>query len=126
MAKVVDMSAPVTRGELREELAKLATKTELELAKLATRTELELAKLATRTELEVWGGALLARIESGEKRIGELIGRTEQRLLDELARHTRANHEATLTLLAAIDDKYADLPERTRRLEARVFPPEEH
>jgi len=54
----------------------------------------ELTKMATKRELELWGGALMARIEQSEKR-----------LLMELARHTQANHEASIRLLAAIDDR---------------------
>jgi hypothetical protein len=103
MADTTDMSTPVTRGELRAELAPLATKAEL-------------APLATKAELELWGGALLARIE---QRINSL----EQRLLTELARHTRAISESMSMQISAIDDRYTDLPRRVRRLEAKVFPP---
>jgi hypothetical protein len=69
--------------------------------------------MATKVELELWGGALMARIEQSEKR-----------LLMEIARHTQANHEASVRLLAAIDDKYTDLPGRVSRLEGAVFPHE--
>jgi hypothetical protein len=117
-----DMSAPVTRGELREELANLATKAELanlatkaELANLATKAEL--ANLATKVDLELWAGALLARMT-------ESIERSEQRLLAELARHTNAIFESMAMQIRIIDDKYADLPARTNRLEAKVFGPE--
>jgi flagellar biosynthesis/type III secretory pathway chaperone len=81
----LDMSAPVTRGELREELALFDQK------------------------LELWGGALLARITE-----------SEQRLLTELGRHTRAIQEAMTAQISVIDEKYADLPARVRRLEAKV------
>jgi hypothetical protein len=151
MSGAIDMSTPVTRGELREELEKLATKQDLEKLKLATKQELEklatkheLEKLATKHELEMWGGALLARIESGERRLvnelnrlNERIGSTEQRLNEritsteqqlsklvrvELARHTRANYESMATMISAIDDKYKDLPGRMKRLEATMRP----
>jgi hypothetical protein len=46
----MDMSSPVTRGEFEDRLALLATKDDL------------------KTSLEIWGGALLARIESSEQR----------------------------------------------------------
>ena len=63
MVDATDMSTPVTRGELRKELAHLATK----------------------AELEIWGGALLARlmarIESGEQRVMAYIDGSEQRVL---------------------------------------------
>jgi len=73
----------------------------------------ELAKTATKVELELWGEALMACIEQSEKR-----------LIMELARHSRANHEASVKLLATIDDKYTDLPTRVNRLEGAVFPDE--
>jgi len=47
MADATDMSTPMTRGELRAEIAPLATKVELEL----------------------WGGALLARLDAVEHRL---------------------------------------------------------
>jgi hypothetical protein len=113
-----DMSTPVTRGELEQRLALLATK----------------------TDLEIWGGALLARIESGEQRLiarmeamdqrlsarmdtmTESMHAMEQRLLDELGRHSRAAQEAAQRQIAALDDKYGDLPGRMKRVETKVFP----
>jgi hypothetical protein len=102
MMDAADMSTPVTRGELREEIAQLATKAEIDL----------------------WGGALVARIQAGERfmeRLLERIDRSEQRLLAELARHTKASAEAMAAQIAIIDEKYADLPLRMSRLEAEVF-----
>jgi hypothetical protein len=86
MAKASNMSAPVTRGELRDELkllrtefkqlvAPLATKAELaplatkaELAPLATKAELEaaVAKLATKAELEAAVAKLATKAELAE------------------------------------------------------------
>jgi len=122
----MDMSTPVTRGEfaqfeirLEQRLAQLATKAEIaqlatkaELAQLATKAEL--AQLATKAELELWGGALLARLL-------ERIDRSEQRLLAELARHTRASYEDMSTQISVIDEKYADLPPRVSKLETTVL-----
>lgn len=63
------------------------------------------------------GGALLARIESGERRMEsgerrmiERMDGLEQRLLAELARHTRAISESLSTQIAVLDEEYADLP----------------
>jgi hypothetical protein len=112
MSSTTDMSTPVTRGELRKELGRFAN----ELGKV----------FATKTELEMWGGALLARIESGEKRLTErLIGhmeQMEQRLRVDLGSHAKAHHEAMTMQISAMDDKYTDLPGRVGRLEAKVFP----
>ncbi|HEX8106300.1 MAG TPA: hypothetical protein VF516_01175 [Kofleriaceae bacterium] len=168
------MSTPVTHGELQDTLglfqqelrmerqreiqaaiAPLATKADL--APLATRAELHqeiqaaIAPLSTRAELEMWGGALVARIQQGEQRLGnlehgqqQLIGRLdqleqrvsegfqqteqrfqqlEQRLLDELARHTSAVLESMQTQIKASFEPLADLPGRVRRLETAVFGP---
>jgi len=110
-----DMSIPVTRGELREELAQLEVRLELRLEKLEQKLD---------QKLEIWGGALLARIEAGERRQAEWAASFEQRLLTDLARHTKAAFEAMAMQVSAIDDKYAELPGRVSRLEATVFPPE--
>src|SRR5262245_49092404 len=95
MVDAEDMSAPATRGELRAELSELrAELSELEnrlVQRLDQRLDekfeevlpQKLAHLATKQELELWGGALLARIES-----------SEQRLLTELGRHTKAIEES--------------------------------
>jgi len=110
MSDSSDMSTPMTRGEF---------------AQFEIRFEQRLAQLATKAELEVWGGALLARIESGEQRLLarllERIDSSEQRLLAELARHTRASSEDMSAQIAVIDEKYADLPPRVGRLETKVF-----
>ena len=79
MSNAMDMSTPVTRGELRQELQlfrldfkqeltqELATKQELAdaVSRLATKQELAdaVSRLATKQELEMWGGALLARMD---------------------------------------------------------------
>ena len=81
MMDSTDMSTPVTRGELREELAQLEIR-------------------------------LVQRMEG-----------IEQRLLVELPRHIKAVSEDMARQISVIDDKYADLPARVRRLETEVFPP---
>jgi hypothetical protein len=102
-----DMSTPVTRGELREELAQLENRFDQKLSQLENRFDQKL-----RTGLEAWGNVLLARIDA-----------SEQRLLTELARHTKAIHESMATQISIIDEKYADLPGRVSRLETKVFAP---
>lgn len=110
MMATTDMSTPVTRGELRAEIEQLETrldqKLDQKLANLVTKADLEqrLANVATKADLEIWGGALL------------------DRLLTELARHTKAIQESMSTQISVVDEKYADLPARVGRLEASVFP----
>jgi chromosome segregation ATPase len=130
MTNEANMSTPVTRDELRDELTQLEQRVDRRFEQVDRRFEQvdrrfeqvdrrfeqiagELTKMATKVELELWGGALMARIEQ-----------SEQRLMMELARHSQANHEASVRLLAAIDDKYTDLPGRVSRLEGAVFPHE--
>src|SRR4051812_2618374 len=95
MIDATDMSTPVTRGELRAELAEFEVRLEQKFEqkfeqveiRLEQKLEQKLAHLATKAELEIWGGALLERMLEG-------IKDSEQRLFAEIARHTRASYEA--------------------------------
>jgi hypothetical protein len=58
----MDMSTPVTRRELREELSNLEQ-----------RLEQRLAQMATKADLEIWGGALLAELARHAKAIQESL-----------------------------------------------------
>jgi hypothetical protein len=125
MIDSTDMSTPVTRGELKAELEQFEIR-------LEQRIEQKFDQ-----KLEFWGGALLARIEAGERRmtqrmdvmdqrfdamerrLGGIEG-MEQRLLAELARHTGAIQEWMSKQISIIDEKYADLPSRVTQLEAKV------
>jgi len=114
MAKASDMSAPVTRGELQNELKLLRSELQQVIAPLATKAELQeaTAPLATKAELEILAGALLAHIDRGHRQ-----------LQIDLARHANALHESMATMVRGLDDKYADLPGRVRQLESAVFAP---
>jgi hypothetical protein len=142
-----EVTAPLaTKAELDAAVAQLATKAELDaaVAQLATKAELDaaVAPLATRAEVkaefEIWGGALVARIQQGEKRLDNLergqeqliglvqqtqqqIQHSEQRLLTELARHASALEESMRTQIKASTEPFADLPDRVKRLETAVF-----
>ena len=114
MVEAMDMSAPVTRGELRVELAQLEFRLEARLEakleekleeKLEAKLAQKLAHVATKADLEIWAGALL------------------ERLLTELARHARAIQETISGQISVVDEQYADLPARVDRLEATVFAP---
>jgi chaperonin cofactor prefoldin len=106
------MSTPVTRGELRKEIERLEIRLDQKLDRLDQKFDQKFTQMAstmaTKTDLEIWGGALF------------------ERLLTELARHTKAVQEALSTQVSAIDDKYADLPARMNRLEAAVFTTKRH
>ena len=184
MSSATDMTAFVTRGELKEEFAQFEQK-----------LDVRLAQLATRTDLEVWGGALddrlgnridqvgqrldkrvdgldkridgleqrldkridgleqqlesmeqrlddklckrideaeqrldvrlYKRIDEAEQRLRDDLGvriyESEQRLHEDLAMLAKAHQESRATLISVIDEKYADLPARVKRLEGAVF-----
>jgi hypothetical protein len=87
------MDRPVTKRELREELAKYPTKQYLH--------ENFPTKEWVAKAFEAWGAAILA----------------------ELAKHTKTILEAMRHDVAVVDDKYKDLPRRVKKLEAKVFAP---
>ena len=121
MGKSTKMSTPVTRGELQQELREfkreLTQELDRKLESFATKKDLEsfatkkdLENYATKKDLENLTGALLARMDG--------VG---QQLQADLARHAGSLREWMSTLMAAHDEKYADLPGRVRQLEATVF-----
>jgi hypothetical protein len=62
-------------------------------------------KAELHAALEIWGGALM------------------EQMTTEFARHARAFQEWSQTAVSAVDEKYADLPRRVKRLETKVFEP---
>ena len=111
----IDVGAPVTRSELREELAKFATKIEL-------HEELEKQDQRFDRKLDLWGGALRAEIkqQGGELRAEMKTMRSE--IIQEMSWLLQGaveqfQHSRTVT------EPYRDLPARVTRLEAKVFPP---
>jgi glycine/serine hydroxymethyltransferase len=121
MKDALEMSASITRGELQEAVAPLATKVELQdeiakaIAPLATKVELQeaIAPLATKVELELWGGALMTRMDT------QLEG-LRRDLQSDFARHANAIFESAQAMIRALDDKYADLPGRVTKLESHL------
>lgn len=111
-----DMTTPVTRGELREELAQLEVRLEQKSDERLDLIEQKLDARIDRLEqkldhnLELWRGILLAR-----------LAEFEQRLLTELGRQLDAAQEALTKQISAIGEKYVDPPARVHRLEARVL-----
>ncbi len=124
------MNQPVTRGELREQLATKADKSDL-------------VPLATRAELDLWGGALLERIkeESLQLRrematktyvteaiaelatkpyVTEAIAAAVTEISADLARHAGAIMEQTRFLVGVFDENYRDIPPRVTKLEAHA------
>ena len=89
-----DMTHPVTRGELKQEIADLEQRLEQKL-------EQKLERYATKLDLEAWGMTLLARIEQGERTMMAALVRLEQRLMLELGRHVRVANESSARIHSA-------------------------
>jgi exonuclease VII large subunit len=109
------MAVPVTRGELRQELAKFEERFERKLEhKLEQKLDERFAEFERKFDrkLELWGGALLDRIQ-----------RVEHNLHADIARFTKAIQESLAQAITVVDEKYQDLPRRVGRLEGKVFPP---
>ena len=76
MTSAMDMSAPVTRGELRAEIEQLEIRLDQRLEQRLEQTFAQMvAQMVTKADLEIWAGALMERMSA------------------EIARHTRAFQE---------------------------------
>ena len=71
--------------------------------------------------LEIWGGALRAEIAELRTELRTMYDGIVRVMREELRRHSNANKEDLERGVAAVDDKYNDLPPRVRKLEAKVF-----
>ena len=111
---VADMSRPVTRGELRDELAQFERKFDDKLERLERKLD---------NNLGLWGGALAAQISelaAGMSELAAQMRESEKRMFNELARHSHAGFESMTRGISAVDEKYNDLPARVARLEVEV------
>ena len=118
------MSPPVTRGYLRSELSKVRQEIsglDDKLDGLEQRLDGKLDSLEQKMDL--WGGALKAHFDAAiTQHVDAAVTRLHfdaavTRLSDELRRHVTASNEQHRTEIAALDDKYKDLPARVARLE---------
>ncbi len=118
-----DMTNYVTRTELREELETFEQR-------LDRKLDEKLAPYATKAHLDAVCTVLIERIERGEQRMERMearlidaMGRMRLEVHDDLQRHVQATGDDARRNVAALDHKYASLPERVERLEATVFRP---
>jgi hypothetical protein len=119
-----DGAAPVTRDQLREELARYPTREDLreELARYPTREELketlrhELARFLTRDEFADFARTVVV---SHEKLVATITVQYEALRVD-IARSARAAAEEHRRELGVLDDRYRDLPARVTTLERTV------
>jgi hypothetical protein len=132
-----DPNEVVTRAILREELANFATKSDLanhptkdelrtELATFATKDDLRVlkddlrAEFATKDDLRVMKDEVAAMLAAMEGRQSEALLAQENRLLDELARHSNANHESLLANMRLMFERYTDHPKRITEHDERI------
>jgi hypothetical protein len=135
MTDDIDMTAPVTRGELQEELARLTINSQSE--KLAIKAELDL--LATKMELKVFDPELLALSEQPpneriprmkppqgqmllrEQRLKDSMYAAVERVRNEFDGRTKFRDDVVHTRLTTIRTQYDHLSARIERLEDSVF-----
>jgi hypothetical protein len=114
-----DMSEPVTRAILREELANYPTKAELKAelkAALANYPTMEFLAQA----FEAWANTIITLLR-GEMRAME--ARLQDNVSRDVANAVKVAIEENRRNLSFLDDKYKDVPPRVTRLEAKVFAP---
>jgi len=112
-----DGARPVTRDELREELARYPTREDLreELARYPTREELkeELARFVTREDVGLW----MQTIAQQHQVLVSEIRASHDVLLRAIGRAARVAAEEHRRELGVLDDRYRDLPGRVTALE---------
>jgi hypothetical protein len=132
-----EMDQPVTRRELREELAMTRREFREELANYPTRTELHEA-------LEAWGNTIMDRMDKRmdvrfaaqsaqlttqltaqlttqlTTQLTAETARLSAHLSHEIARHVTASEERLRSDMRAMLDPHHGVPERVTGLEARV------
>jgi hypothetical protein len=101
MSIEADMSTPVTRGELIDAMSTMAR---------GLIEQIEMRFQEFRQELN----------KDIARHLGAFREDFRQELNKDIARHLGAYHEAMLTQISVIDEKYADVPGRVARLEAKV------
>ena len=128
MSENEDMTAPVTRGELRKELTELRTEVREQFADLRAEIREQFVSFG-KYLLEEVGRMLRSSEENMRREFRELLRR------DELPPMLRSFEENMRREFRALDDKYTDvpprlatieneeLPPRVTKLEATVFPP---
>jgi hypothetical protein len=100
----IDMDAPVTRREMREEFDAFEKRFE---AKLMAKME---KKFVTREMFDIAMGAIFARFDDLKRDLKRDLG-------EDIARHAKATQEYVSDQIRIVDEKYADLPGRVARLE---------
>lgn len=114
-----DMSTPVTRGELRLELAELEARVDSKLGRLDEK--IEKLRVSTRGDLEIWGGALLARIAESEARSKQLMSEFATSLTTLMNHVATSAENVTSTLMTVMDQRFAAVDQRMVAMEQRLM-----
>ena len=129
MAKPTDMTHPVTRAELDEVVDKLRSELRSELHELRSELRTDMSAFATRDELAALRTDMNNSFVSIARQFADIDVRFDEvndrfdRLPAEIASYNRALQEVDYRReLRAVDDKYADLPARVKKLEERPAP----
>ncbi len=119
-----DMTTPVTRGELREELATFRTEIRTELSELRTelRTELQEFRHEIKAEMKAELKEELKRFMSRDE-LAHMLETWAGAMTAEFRRSFKAAEESFRRDFGILDEKYRDLPPRVTRLENKVSPP---
>jgi hypothetical protein len=129
MDEMDELSRPVTRGELKTELADFARRSELDerFERIDERFEridqrFEQLEQSFERNLEIWGGALNAKINASTDALRADFTRGLSVMLETIRGDLRASSEPYRDLPPRVD-KLEALPERVARLEDAVFAP---
>ena len=131
-----DMTTPVTRGELRQELRETleiwtgaifarmdAMGADLRQSITAMGAEFRRSMAAMEGRFDESVTALEDRFQQSIHAVERSMTGMEGRLTVELQRHTSASAEDLRGSFGAVDDKYRDRPDRVTKLETAVFTP---
>jgi hypothetical protein len=131
VSEPTDMTHPVTRAELEEVITELRTELRSDISELrsemsvfATRDEFA----ALRSDMNISFASVAQQFVVVNQQITALstdvreIRQGIRNLPEEIARFNRGDKEQTIREIRLLDDKYADLPGREKRLEERAPP----
>lgn len=116
-----DDERPVTRGELKAELERFATKEEMR-SEIAGAMAYVVDTLGAR--MDQMRGELAGDMQKMRDELSRELAARMQKMHDdlsrELARHVTASAEQTQRLIVGLDDRYRDLPGRVTVLEREL------
>jgi len=123
MTETEDMTAPVTRGELRKELAEHRAGVDAQFADLRAEIREQFAsRVEIREQFASFAKSLLSEVSHMMRSMEESIRRELRELREEVPQMLRSFEENMRREFRGLDDKYNDLPPRVARIEAAELP----